>query len=791
VFRKLAIILLLLGLPFVFFWRGATMQILLGDGDAFVHTLPVWTYAAEQLRNLRLPFWAHEIFGGYPLFAEPQSCAFHPSKLLFFLFQPLAAINLTILLCYGIAGIFTYLLAREEELTLESSVLAGISFAFCGYLIGHQAQTGLLVAATAFPVLFYTIRRTFRKLDYWSIAANAAAILYLVLSGHPQLVFYALMFSALYAGYLCLFEQESGRRLQFLKCLAGSYVLGAAWSAFQWVPTLEFSRLTTRESLSYEVFSQPSPHFSDLLASLISTRLHGFLNQNGSEAMLHIGLIVLLMAGVGVCVRRKQAAFWIFLLAFGSLLFVGTHTPLYRLMFWVPGYNLFRIPPRTGIAVDFALAILAAHGLSAIQNGFFRTYLSGWKRWAGIAAVPAVYYVGIHWAEYQVFEKLYWTRVKHGALSDWPDEAWRALLRSAGPYVGVMAVALAALFFLIRWTGRGRLAAVMVAGVAFFYFWSYRDWLFVAKAPDVELSLLTTPPLPRESAPFRMALGSHGNWTGYISRDPKGWHQKYALVGGPDFGLLTGVSSIGGYSPLVLRDYTRLAGAMGTGGEITEESLFSSPVLNLLNVRYVVVPLVGPALPKETFARLQLVNSTSKLRIYRNPRACGMFWGVKRVALFSSQDFWSELQSPKNDFSETAFLRRDDLSGLDGKSYATPQRIQIRYPDGNHIDVEVESKAPAFLASSHLYYPGWSAKLDGRSIEVVRANGLFMGVAVPAGKHRLVFQFSPWSFWIGLLGGLCFVAVFLGAAKTDLLRLRGARPAAPIGAGPAEEEIHE
>ena len=41
--------------------------------------------------------------------------------------------------------------------------------------------------------------------------------------------------------------------------------------------------------------------------------------------------------------------------------------------------------------------------------------------------------------------------------------------------------------------------------------------------------------------------------------------------------------------------------------------------------------------------------------------------------------------------------------------------------------------------------PGWVAEIDGVRTPVLRADVLFRGVEVPAGQHRLVFRFAPFS----------------------------------------------
>ena len=46
---------------------------------------------------------------------------------------------------------------------------------------------------------------------------------------------------------------------------------------------------------------------------------------------------------------------------------------------------------------------------------------------------------------------------------------------------------------------------------------------------------------------------------------------------------------------------------------------------------------------------------------------------------------------------------------------------------------------------SEVYYPGWTATVDGTATEVGRANYVLRAINVPAGKHEVVFTFDPQS----------------------------------------------
>lgn len=66
------------------------------------------------------------------------------------------------------------------------------------------------------------------------------------------------------------------------------------------------------------------------------------------------------------------------------------------------------------------------------------------------------------------------------------------------------------------------------------------------------------------------------------------------------------------------------------------------------------------------------------------------------------------------------------------------------------VEVATKSAAPALLVLSDSLYPGWTATVDGAPVAIKPVNGLFRGVVVPAGEHRVVFEFAPVGWQRGL-----------------------------------------
>ncbi|MDA2930084.1 YfhO family protein, partial [Acidobacteria bacterium AH-259-O06] len=642
--------------------------------------------------------------------------------------------------------------------------------------IGHQAITALFVTAASFPVFFYALRRTLRKPDYSSILGGALAILFLVLGGHPQFMFYSLFFGLLYAAYLLFFVADVEHRKPFAQSVLVTYVLGAALSAFQLLPTFELTIRSVRDQLTYEAFVGQSLHPASMFTSLVSTRIYHLFPNDTSEAMFDVGLLVLLLALIGTFLAFRKAGFWIFLAVFSALLVLGEYSPLDRIMYYVPGFNLFRVSSRNGIALDFAIALLAAYGLHAIQQTSRRVSVA--KKYLAFVLIPSTYFLCFSWMEERIHTVLWRAVSNSGQALPWNWETVRHYLIPLIPELFTILAGATFLAFLLLRFGRGRAVASVCIVLAFAHSLGYRNWIFAVPAKQVEKSLNEEPTFldnaivqhDLRSNQFRIALGGYFHWIDLLHKDPQGWHSTYVAAGGANTNMLKKIPSISGYTPLMPRGYSRLAGNMQMWGAVQDPDLFRSPALHLLNVKYVLRPPGDLGFPKEVFTHFDNLGEFNGFTLYRNPRAPGMFWGVKTLRSASEAEFWEDIELRKTDFLETALLMEPLSAEGISQDYQLPERIEFRQIDGNTMEVEVETGGETFLVSSHPFYPGWFAWIDGERARILPVNGLFAGLVVPPGSHRILLRYIPLSFWTGLLLGILSLGTFFVIYRKDLLK---------------------
>ena len=210
--------------------------------------------------------------------------------------------------------------------------------------------------------------------------------------------------------------------------------------------------------------------------------------------------------------------------------------------------------------------------------------------------------------------------------------------------------------------------------------------------------------------------------------------------------------SIGGYHAAKLRRYQELieayiqpelislhqaaAEAAGQLEEVNGDSIF--PVLNMLNMKYAIMPLQdGKTMPLQ------------------NPWAMGNAWTVDDVFLVANAD--EELASLSAFNLHTAAIvdRRftdkipaELISAGGPDSLAAAPRtngVTLLTYEANALTYEAETDHQCLAVFSDIYYPGWKCLVDGQPADVIRANYVLRAVVLPAGKHKIEFRFDPQS----------------------------------------------
>lgn len=82
---------------------------------------------------------------------------------------------------------------------------------------------------------------------------------------------------------------------------------------------------------------------------------------------------------------------------------------------------------------------------------------------------------------------------------------------------------------------------------------------------------------------------------------------------------------------------------------------------------------------------------------------------------------------------------------------------QLLRHDARSLDLRTRSERERMLFFSTSFDPGWTCMIDGEAVEIRIIDQAFMGVKVPAGEHRITWEYTPQGFdwgWKISLGAL-------------------------------------
>ena len=155
---------------------------------------------------------------------------------------------------------------------------------------------------------------------------------------------------------------------------------GLLLAAVQILPTVELLRNSMRADASYDFFtsfSLPRRFLWTFFAPYVVGGGDGNLFRAPyvgpafyAEYVGYVGLLTIALAIVGLMLKRDaRTKFWVGVVCAGLALALGRYAPFsfYKLIYVVPVLNLFRVPARHLMEVEFALAVLAGRGLTAVM----------------------------------------------------------------------------------------------------------------------------------------------------------------------------------------------------------------------------------------------------------------------------------------------------------------------------------------------------------------------------------------------------------------------------------------
>lgn len=592
---RLAALLVTLA-PLVYFLPAVRGQIVISPDDGVIFNIPLRVAAANLIRAGHLPLWNPYLFSGMPLHGAAQAGVLFPLNWFYLVFSPPVATNLMMLATYMAAALGAYLFARRSGANITGAVTTSFIWQFSAFLVEQVGHTNVLQTAAMLPWVLWAVE------SYVSTRSRGRGLLLAILvavqifAGHQQTSAYALLLTG---AYTLVLVRASKRSLSSYLSPLAMLGLGFLLAAVQILPTIELLRNSMRASASYDFFSSFSmpPHFAlTVFAPYVFGGGNGLLFRAPyvgptffGEYVAYVGLLTIMLASLALLFKPDvRTKFWAIVFAVCLLLAFGRFLPfhMYAVIYYVPVLNLFRVPARHLMEVEFALAVLAGRGITVIANARGQANAVQ-RRHAKVAIVGAVVFL-------LTCLTVTWWRPAGFHLG---RQAPVTFLRAPELFLPVLiaAVSAVALWAFSRSNRRRAsfwLLAVLLADLVVYGQGS--GWRTSSPKADSELW--------SEPAAVKFLRDREGNKDGsyrLLTADqrfdpkqpvpPPSAPGDWMLSLQPDVYMMHGLENAAGYDGFGLARYSRLAGDMKVWGELTEPERTlrgGSREIDLLNVRY-------------------------------------------------------------------------------------------------------------------------------------------------------------------------------------------------------------
>lgn len=773
-------------------------------GTPILQFVPWWVWSWRTLRSGELPLWNPLLGMGAPLIANYQSALFYPPNWSYFLLaeiggEPLLAWGQAVLVAAHLAwaGLGMALLARRLGLQRLAQLISGLAFGMSGYLVARSGFLSINAAAAWLPWVILGVTNLFKNGDYglawrdWigtrkkELILLSLAVGLQLLAGHAQTGWYTLLLAGLWGAYLAftrfratvlkgkfrtLAHRQSERESDFQSLfrriarvwtgMGVAVILATALASVQLFPTGEYLLQSQRASeVDYELgmtYSFWPWRLVTLIApDMFGNPVHGdyWGYANFWEDAIYVGLIPFLLAISALVrgMRKKQVSefqsglirFLFFVISISLLLALGSNTPIYPWLYrHVPTFDMFQAPTRFTIWAVFSLALLAGIGANYWQRPSGRGLY--WTRLGTAGAVAVALGSGLAW---YLMGDISPSFIRSTAMAGiWGVTA--GALTLLAPHAGPTSEEWGGLGLkydqdqIDRWsTGVGVIISLdlIIAG------WGLNPGIeakiYAGQSTSggqlsskLEDGRLLVPQKVEHEIKFERffrfdTFSTEESWADLRS----------TLL--PNTNLLDGLPTVNNFDPILNGRYVRWMEVINQSDGKTQERL-----LNLMGVQVV-----------------ERVESSPSLEVAFEPRdAFSRFRWVPCAHPVDSEDIALKgVIGGEINLQEVVILESKSESLDPDCQIVGVSNIEKVTESPNNIVIRTSTSSAGYLVVADQWYPGWRAQLDGKEVEIFRADFLFRAIQLPAGNHEVILRYRPAWFYAG---GIISLLTCLGMA---------------------------
>ncbi len=720
--------------PYLLGYVGITPHV--GTNDNTDTQIPFRSALQESLRQGRVPLWEPRISAGFPLLAEGQAGVFHPLNVLSALLPitPYLSVSINILTTIIISGIGMYLFAyawlqKKGERSENKALALFAAFVWCysGFHINHFAHLNNINVLSMLPWQLLIIDKILnQKFRLIYIPAFATTVALQIFSGHPQFTAYALMFNALYFLASIILEKQTFKKtIISTSIVILGLILGFGIGAIQLLPTLEFTQNSTRQS----GISEESANFLSFRIQDLITFVSPFYDFNHEprtperlanigwpfdERYSYIGIIPILL-GLMVLpfvLKDKRVLILTFLGIFFLVLSFGNQSPI-GILLRIPPLNMFRLPAKFTVFFQFAMAIAATYTLYVLLNKYRKDKPgeNSNKKTVIIATIIVITVMDTTLKVYRLYPL-----VKGGEWYQTPSTV-KAYIAQEG----------------VNQTDR-------------------------------------LPPILGQD--YNVQLQKQ-----YFYQSPDLWNTKQTEVFKNNREILPAFNMLYYKVPLLTNAINSAGLKVNYYSQIENELFFAREkvisetqtsytetywkLARLAGAQYMIHDDTLHDENVELIAKSSLTTGQDQINLYKIKDPLAFIQIPQNIQIIPEtqtyQAILSDQFNPQTDLiiSNAQAMNQTESPSSDDSTYT----IKTQIPE--QIQINITTTAPQYILIRQTFYPGWSASIDGKITEVLRANHAFQAVRIPdAGAHQILLTYSPTSFTTGRLVTIVSLVIY-------------------------------
>ena len=680
-----------------------------------------------------------------------------------------------------------YILLLSVGLGYWKSLIGAVAFGLSSYFLiiigaGHNSKA---YALGYLPIVVAGVIMVYNNKHIPGVLLFTLGLSLEILAGHPQIAYYGLILLGIYVIVELVFAIKEKSLAPFFKSsmflLAGA-ILAIGMNFSRLYTSWEYSKTTIRgpseltsnnanktSGLDKDYVVQWSYGIGETLTLLVpnfkggASQIHPGIDsesykalqqrgaQNPSQAVnsiimyhgkqpgtsgpVYIGAIIVFLFLLGLFVVRGRYKWWLLIATIVSIVLSWGGNIMWLTSFlldYLPLYNKFRAPSMILVIAQISMPLLGFIALNQILTGKTekKDFLNGLK-WATLITAGLSLFFAAAPGVTGSFSSPYDLRLK---LPDWLIEAAvldRKAALSSDAFRSFIFIVLAA-GILYLWHLKKIKTNIFIAVLGLLILidlWAVdkrylNDDNFISKRAATN----PFPEMPADKA---------------ILQDQDLSYRVLPLQSTfQDARTSYYHKNVGGYHAAKLRRYQdviehNLAPEMQTmirglqSGSLIDSIFMQTPVINMLNTRYIIYDLNQPPLI--------------------NPRPLGNAWFVEKFSIVENAD--EEIAAlRRNNPSTNAIIDERFEEFVEGKKFNIDLNgtIELTEYQPNYLKYKTKAATEQLTVFSEIYYnKGWDAFVDGEKVPHFRVDYILRAIILPAGEHTVEFKFAPKSYFIG------------------------------------------